>query len=317
LTFYNNVYYCISTTYVKNDISGMVFIIIPVFNRLEMTLQCLDAIHQQTFSDYKVIVVDDGSTDGTAGIVKKKYPRAEILQGDGSFFWTRCVNTALLHVKPIMTEKDFVLHINNDTSFDSSYIKNLVDFHERHPNSILGSLSYDPESKMVSHLGIYHSPWTPFMKQNYREEEIELSRLKGVEYLETVNISARGMLIPAYVINKVGFLDEQNFPQYRSDEDYGIRCKKAGFNIYIPTNAIVYNSRLNTGWDHTIHKVTFSQFYRSLFSLTSTNNLHIRWNWSKKNSAIPPVYYALDVAKLVGGFFKSVLYRRILNKRLN
>jgi GT2 family glycosyltransferase len=119
------------------------------------------------------------------------------------------------------------------------------------------------------------------------------------------------------VIKKVGLLDEENFPQYRSDEDYGIRCRKAGIDVYIATNAIVYNSRLNTGWDHTIHKVTFGQFYRSLFSLLSTNNLAIRWKWSKKNSAIPPVYYALDVAKLVGGFFKSMLIRRVLGKRLN
>ncbi len=295
----------------------MVFIIIPVFNRLEMTLQCMEAIQQQTYTDYRVIVIDDGSTDGTAETVKKKYPGTEVLHGNGHFYWTKCVNTALQYLQPIMKETDFVLHINNDTTFDKTYIQNLVNFHDKHPNSILGSLSYDPDSKMVSHLGIYHSPWTPFMKQNYREEEIDLSRLEGIEYLETINISARGMLLPAYVINKVGLLDEQNFPQYRSDEDYGIRCKKAGFNIYIPTNAIVYNSRLNTGWDHTIHKVTFKQFYKSLFLLTSTNNLAIRWKWSKKNTAIPPVYYALDVAKLVGGFFKSMIVRRVLGKKLN
>ncbi len=209
-----------------------------------------------------------------------------------------------------MQDHDFVLHINNDTEIDSSYIQDLLDFHEKHPNSITGSLSYDPDSHMVSHLGIYHNAWTPFLKQNYREEEITLSRLEGIEYLKTINISARGLLIPGYVIKKIGLLDEKNFPQYRSDEDYGIRCIKAGINVYISTKAIVRNSRVNTGWDHTIHRVSFRKFYRSLFSLISTNNLAIRWRWSKKNAALPPVYFLLDVAKLTGGFFKSLLAQK-------
>ena len=295
----------------------MVFIIIPVFNRIALTVQCLDAIRRQDYKDYSIIVVDDGSTDGTSQRIRTEFPEVTIIAGDGQFYWTKCVNTAIQQVQPVMKDEDFILHINNDTTFDSSYISNLINFHALHPNSIIGSLSYDPDSKMVSHLGVYHSDWTPFIKQNFREEEIDLSRLKNTEYLKTINISARGLLIPAYVIKKVGLLDEVNFPQYRSDEDYGIRCNKAGINVLIATKAIVYNSRLNTGWDHTIHKVTFREFYRSLFSLLSTNNLAIRWKWSKKNAAIPPVYYALDVAKLVGGFFKSMIIRRVLGKRLN
>ncbi len=295
----------------------MVFIIIPVFNRINFTVQCLGAIRNQAYKDYRIMVVDDGSTDGTAQRIMGEFPEAEILKGDGKFYWTKCVNTAIRHVQPVLKDEDFILHINNDTTFDSNYISNLINFHALHPNSITGSLSYDPDTKMVSHLGVYHSAWTPFIKQNFKEEEIDLSRLQNTEYLKTVNISARGLLIPAYVIKKVGLLDEANFPQYRSDEDYGIRCRKAGIDVFIATNAVVYNSRLNTGWDHTIHKVTFGQFYQSLFSLLSTNNLAIRWKWSKKNSAIPPVYYALDVAKLVGGFFKSMIVRRVLGKRLN
>ena len=295
----------------------MVFVIVPVFNRVEMTLQCLASIQQQTYTNYRVVVVDDGSTDGTAQLVKEQYPSTELVRGDGNYYWTKSLNVGIEYVLPDMKDTDFILHINNDTTFDSQYFQHLLDFHEKYPNSIVGSLNYDPDSKKVSHLGVYHSYWTPFIKQNYREEEIELSRLQGIDYLKTVNIAARGLLIPGYVIKKVGLFDDKNFPQYRSDEDYGIRCINAGINVYIATSAIVNNSRANTGWDHTIHKVTFREFYRSLFSLLSTNNLHIRWKWAKKNSTLPPLYYALDVAKLVGGFFKSMLIRRVLGKEMN
>lgn len=295
----------------------MVFIIIPVFNRIEFTLRCLDAVYRQNFRDFRVALVDDGSTDGTSEKVKLAYPGVDILKGDGNYYWTKSVNTGIRHFMPAMTDADFILHINNDTAFDQDYITHLLEFHQRHPRSIVGSLAYDPISKMVSHTGIYYSYWWPIVRRNYREEEIPLATLKGIDCLKSDTISGRGLLIPAYVIREVGLLDEVNFPQYRSDEDYALRCRKAGINVYISTGALVYNNRENTGYDHTIHRVSWKKFYRSLFSLLSTNNLAIRWNWAKKNAKIPVLYYPMDVAILLAGFLKSVVYQNILRKRLN
>jgi GT2 family glycosyltransferase len=295
----------------------MVFVIIPVFNRVAFTLKCLASVHRQTYRDLKVIVVDDGSTDGTAEQVKQAYPEVTVLKGDGNYYWTKSLNTGIRYVQPAMKPTDFILHINNDTAFDSTYLEDLLAFHHRHPNCIIGSLAYDPNSKMVSHTGIFYSYWWPLVKRNYKEEEIELDRLKNIEYLKSDTISGRGLLIPGYVIEKAGLLDEQNFPQYRSDEDYALRCRKAGINVYISTAALVYNNRENTGYDHTIHAVSWKKFYASLFSLLSTNNLSIRWKWAKKNARIPLIYYPLDVSILLLGFLKSIVYRKFLSKRLN
>jgi GT2 family glycosyltransferase len=295
----------------------MVFIIVPVFNRVALTLKCLQSIASQSYKDYRVMVIDDGSTDGTAEKIQGVFPAITILKGDGNYYWTKCVNTGILNIQNEMTEHDFILHINNDTEFDPQYIENLLRFHAKYPNSIVGSLSYDPDSKEVSHLGMFYNYWLPLKKGNFREEEINVTRLAGRDYLKSDNISARGLLIPGYVIKKIGLLDEVNFPQYRSDEDYALRCRKAGINVYISTSALVYNSRVNTGYDHTIHDVSWKDFYKSMFSLLSTNNLSIRWKWAKKNSHIPIVYYPADVAILIMGFAKSIVYRKIIKKRLN
>jgi len=295
----------------------MVFIIIPIFNRIALTIKCLHAVTNQTFKDYKVIIVDDGSTDGSSEKIKTLFPQVDILKGDGNYYWTKSVNTGIQHIESKLTANDFVLHINNDTAFENTYIENLLAFHRKYPNAIVGSLAFDPASRMVSHLGIFYSRWLPIVKKNYHEEEIALSRLAGIDCLKSDTISARGLLIPGYVIQKIGLLDEQNFPQYRSDEDYALRCRKAGINVYISTAALVYNSRENTGYDHTIHSVTWKKFYQSLFSILSTNNLSIRWKWAKKNSLIPVLYYPMDAAILFLGFFKSVIYQKILRKKLN
>lgn len=295
----------------------MVFIIVPVFNRIALTLKCLQSVVGQSYHDYRVIVVDDGSTDGTAEKIHTAFPNFTILKGDGNYYWTKSVNTGILCIENEMTENDFVLHINNDTEFGPDYIDNLLKFHDKYPNSIVGSLSYDPDSKEVSHLGMFYNYWLPLKKSNFREDEIDIKRLAGRDYLRSDNISARGLLIPGYVIKKIGLLDETNFPQYRSDEDYALRCRKAGINVYIATSAMVVNSRVNTGYDHTIHDVSWKKFYKSMFSLLSTNNLAIRWRWAKKNSHIPVIYFPADVAILILGFGKSIVYRKILRKRLN
>lgn len=295
----------------------MVFIIIPVFNRVALTLKCLESVANQTYRNLKVVVVDDGSTDDTAAQIKLHFPDCTVISTGGDYYWTKSVNTGILSIQDEMKETDFVVHINNDTTFESSYIEDLLSFHEKHPNSIVGSLAFDPDSRQVSHLGVLYNAWFPTVKKNFKEEEIDLSRLKNTAYLKSDTIAARGLLIPGYVIKKVGLLDDINFPQYRSDEDYALTCRKAGINVYISTSCIVYNTRSNTGYDHTIHDVNIKKIYKSLFSILSTNNLSIRWKWAKKNSHIPPLYYSADVCILLLGFVKSIAYKKILNKKLN
>ena len=62
----------------------MIYIVIPVFNRKQFTKDCLDSLRKQTDKRFKVVVVDDGSTDGTSDMLKEEYPEVHILYGDGN-----------------------------------------------------------------------------------------------------------------------------------------------------------------------------------------------------------------------------------------
>ena len=70
----------------------MVYIVIPCFNRKKLTRGCLQALENQTYKDFKVIVVDDGSTDGTANMITREFPETILLFGDGNLFWTGATN---------------------------------------------------------------------------------------------------------------------------------------------------------------------------------------------------------------------------------
>jgi GT2 family glycosyltransferase len=70
----------------------MIYIVIPVFNRWQFTQPCLQSLREQTYRNFKVIVVDHGSTDGTSEYINKEFPEALVLLGNESMWWTAATN---------------------------------------------------------------------------------------------------------------------------------------------------------------------------------------------------------------------------------
>ena len=92
----------------------MLYVVIPVFNRRQYTRDCLLSLRQQTRNDFRVVVVDDGSTDGTAQMLAEEFPEVEVVPGSGQLFWTAGVNAGIrralaLHATCVMTMNNDVL----------------------------------------------------------------------------------------------------------------------------------------------------------------------------------------------------------------
>ena len=93
----------------------MINVIIPVHNRIKYTLQCIKSLKKQTCAkEFKIFLVDDGSTDETIKIINNKFPEVTIFKGDGSLFWGGAVNYGIKNVLRLSKKNDWILLVNND-----------------------------------------------------------------------------------------------------------------------------------------------------------------------------------------------------------
>ena len=106
----------------------MIYIVIPVHNRKAYTLGCLADLTKQTLTEKRVIVVDDGSTDGTAELVARQFPDVIILTGNGSLWWAGAMNFGIRYVLDKLTPDvdDFILALNDDIQVRPDYLASLL-----------------------------------------------------------------------------------------------------------------------------------------------------------------------------------------------
>lgn len=95
---------------------NVIAVLITCHNRRELTVNCVRQIRGQLLpADHELafFIMDDGSTDGTAGAVRDGFPEVNLLQGDGSLYWAGGMRAAWLEAAK--TAPDYYLCVNDDT----------------------------------------------------------------------------------------------------------------------------------------------------------------------------------------------------------
>jgi GT2 family glycosyltransferase len=279
----------------------MLCIVIPVYNRLHFTKECLDSLEKQTVRADKIIIVDDGSTDGTPEVLSQWYPDVVVLRGDGNLFWTAAINLGIRHA--LSLGADHVMTLNNDTIASPTFIEKMLDGGKQAPESLIGALDVDAKSKKPYYGGeILNWKWST---SRYLLDDPDNNKQKGLH--EVSLFPARGLLIPKVVFDKIGLFDQDRLPHYMADYDFTLTAARHGFKVFCNWDAVLFTYP-EEGGDHKIRKArTWSNYIKHLFNIKGGGNLVNFTRYTLKNcppSSLVPSLFTGYTRRLIGFWLK-------------
>ncbi|GAB4233170.1 MAG: hypothetical protein Kow0049_16460 [Stanieria sp.] len=192
-----------------------IYIIIPVYNRKATTLRCLNHLKQcGNLQEYYVVVIDDGSTDGTKEALFNSYPEVIVLDGDGDLWWTGAVAKGMEY--GYQQGAEYFIWLNDDCLPARDTLRKMVTFMQLNPNTLVAPSCYSENSNLRQ---IQHNGFRG--RQGCAASPGEIIYVDGM--------SGWCVGIPSAVYEKIGVPDAKKFPHYSGDDIYTFQATKAGF----------------------------------------------------------------------------------------
>jgi len=258
--------------------TNKVAIIIPVYNRIEITKTGLNKLRDILFSEgndnhseYKIIVIDDGSTDGTSEWIHENFKDIILLRGNGNLWWSGAVNKGAMYALEVL-KSDYVLLWNDDTSPSTDYFINLnehLKFIDQ--DTILGSHVLDELTKKTWFKGAYYSKSIGYVKH-----------IKGEKSSRKINcLTGMGTLVPAKVVLAQHYWDATLFPQYYGDLDFTLRSYNNHIKLAVMPDLVIYNYTKYSSFNQD-HRL--KNYLKSLTKIQSRYNIRIEILFHKRHS---------------------------------
>lgn len=207
--------------------------IILNWNRRDDTLACLDSLQDVDYQNLQVILVDNGSTDGTVAAVQQRFPDVEIIRNEANLGYAAGCNVAVREI--LRREIGYVLLLNNDTVVASDMLTRLVAVAEATPEAgMLGPT--------IWHFDAPQRLWAG----GQRVRPITLSGQPpqgdphGAQPYEVGYIFGCGLLLRRQLLDDVGLFDERFF-MYYEDQDLCRRARTHGYRLLIVPEAKMWH----------------------------------------------------------------------------
>ncbi|WP_426491040.1 glycosyltransferase family 2 protein [Hymenobacter sp. 102] len=277
----------------------MLYIVIPVFNRKEFTRACLQSLRRQTFTTFRVVVVDDGSTDGTAQMLREDFAEVLVEQGDGNLFWTAGVNLGIR--RALQDGASLIMTLNNDVVAAPDFVADMLAKSAQHPTAVLGALELD----IATGQPVYGGETLDWRTNTRHDLLAELPTHRRYGLHPVTYLPGRGLLIPRVVLDTIGLFDEKRLPHYLADFDYTSVARRHGFPVYCNYDAHLSTYPEESGQEITRRRRSVRGYYQHLFGIRGGGNLRNFTWFSLKNCPRPYLPYFLlnGYARRLVGYF--------------
>jgi len=276
----------------------MIHIVIPVLNRWHFTEPCLNALRRQTCQDFRVVIVDHGSTDGTRRHLAVLFPEITLLHGELSMWWTAATNMGVRHA--LAEGTDAVLTLNNDTVPSETYIEELLNAsHLAGPSALIGSAAFDNHSGKIVSTGECVN-WLLEMAQSPHAASAGDGGLVACE-----RYPGRGLLVPSRVFATIGLYDDVAFPHYLADYDFSQRARAAGFMLFCATAATLGTYPEETSGNALLKRKSLRHYLQHLFTRRGGAQLTSFYRYAFRHCPFYalPSFLMLGTARRLAGYW--------------
>ena len=264
-----------------------VSVIIPNFNGIAFLDSVLGSLEGQTLKNFEVILVDNGSADGSCSFVSANYPWVHIIELPDNFGFCRAVNEGIKAAKA-----PYVLLLNNDTEVKEDFVEQMLLAIRRHKNAFSCAarmVQYHDRDKLDDAGNYYCALGWSFARGKgknidlYQKEEKIFSACGGAA------------IYRKKIMEKIGYFDEIHFA-YLEDLDVGYRARIFGYENRYEPKAIVYHMGSGT---------TGSRYNEFKVRYSARNNLYVVY----KNMPVFQLLLNLPFL-LAGGIIKYFFFRK-------
>ncbi|MGA2151317.1 MAG: glycosyltransferase [Geobacteraceae bacterium] len=259
--------------------SKKIYIFLPVHNRRDITRRFLGYLKSQSYQDYHLILIDDGSTDNTDEMVRVEITAVTVIKGEGDWWWAGSLqqgyNWLKTHDVPL---SDIVLITNDDTHFEPDFFEKAVAILRDRERTLLLAQCFYSKTGDLNDAGV-HVDW----------KRLTFHQAKTVEEINC--LSTRGLFLKVGDLLATGGFYPKLLPHYLSDYEFTIRANHKGMKLLTDPSLKIWFDEEASGY-HSLEEKSFLASLKRLFSIKSSRNplawtvfiaLASPWPWKLTN----------------------------------
>ena len=207
----------------------LVSIVILNWNGKDVIFECLKSLEKLDYPNYEIVVVDNGSTDGSCELLEKGYPDIKLVKNRENLGVAQGINIGVKH-----STGEYVLLLNNDTIVDESLLKELLKVLENGDDvGLVGpKIYYFDYPQRIWAAGGGKINWHTGDVRLSGGDEIDKGQYESITELDYV--SGCALLTSKELFHKIGYMDESFFA-YFEETDWCVRASNEGYRLlYVP-----------------------------------------------------------------------------------
>ncbi|TAN42249.1 MAG: glycosyltransferase family 2 protein [Nitrospirae bacterium] len=224
-----------------------VSVVIPNYNGMRHLEGCFSSLEAQKFRGFEVIVVDNGSTDGSVGYIKGSRLGTKLIELDRNYGFAAACNRGIE-----ASCGRYIAILNNDTVVDTSWLSGLYGALENDKKAGMAAskILLNMETREIDSVGMLIYP-DGIARQRGR---CEIDTGQYDDKRETLFPSGCAAMYKREMLDEIGLFDEDFFA-YCEDADLGLRGRLAGWGAVFVPDAVVWHKYSGTMGQYSDFKV--------------------------------------------------------------